>query len=133
MLFFTDTRKLKLSWKDRMYFFAQLPSSFLCVRVCVFCFPSAFPHSVRIHSNNSKTLDCFLIGCDTVPMFRRNMESARYFRNVSPKLHGVTSQRKAISSSLLACSSPERKAYASPATGFDLVILSPLECSARSV
>ena len=115
-----------------MYFFAQLPRSFLCVRVCVFCFPSAFPHSVRINSNNGDIVDCFLIGCDTVPMFWRNMEDARYFRNVSPKLHGVTSERKAISSSLLACSSPERKAYATPATGFDLLNLSPLEFSARS-
>ena len=35
VLFFTDTRKQKLSWKDRMYFFAQLPRSFSCVRVCV--------------------------------------------------------------------------------------------------
>jgi hypothetical protein len=35
MLFFTDTRKLKQSWKDRMYFFAQLPLSFSCM--CVLC------------------------------------------------------------------------------------------------
>jgi hypothetical protein len=119
-----------------MYLFAQIPRSFLCVRACLFvyfCFPSAFPHSVRIISNNVDKVDCFLIGCDTVPMFRRNMEAARYFRNLFPKLHGVTSQRKAISSFLLACISPERKEYASPATGFDLVSLSPLEFSARSV